>query len=67
MIFARPFPDFITRTNKKNISFLQDLILSVISNKNCAKIEDFDDLEAEKQTLWIPAGKQILFDFTKIS
>ena len=30
-------------------------------------MEDFVDLQAEKQTLWILAGKQILFDFTKMS
>ena len=58
MIFARPFPDFITRTERKTF---QDLILSVFSDKtvNCAKLDDFDDLEAEKQTLWLLGGKQI--------
>ena len=49
------------------ISFLKDLILSVFSNKDCLKIEDFDDFEEEIQTLRMLAGKQILFDFTKIS
>ena len=66
-IFAHPFPNFITRTHQKNISFLQDLMLSSFIDKNCLKVEDLDDLQAEKQTLWLLAGKQILFDFTKIS
>ena len=65
MIFARPFPHFITPTHQKNISFLQDLMLSSFIDKNCLNAEDFDDLQAEIQTLWLLAGKQILFDFTK--
>ena len=44
MIFARPFPNFIRRIHQKNMSFLQDLMLSSIIDKNCSKIEDFDDL-----------------------
>ena len=34
-------------------------------DKNSAKIEDFDDSQAEKQTLLMLAGKQVLFDFTQ--
>ena len=59
--FACPFPSSSRVHAKKT---LQDLILSWFIDKNCLQVEDFDDLQAGKQTLWPLTGKQILFDFT---
>ena len=63
VILARPFL-VLSRVHAKNISFLQDLMLSSLIDKNCLRVEDFGDLQAERQTLWMLECKQILFDFT---
>ena len=41
-------------------------MFSLIIDKYCLKLEDFDEFQAEKQKLSLLAGKQIFVDFTRI-
>lgn len=61
-----PFPKLYHAYTYENISFLQDLMFRLFIDKNYRKGEDFNELEEEKPTLWLLAGKCILVDLTKI-